>query len=236
MVDFKCKIVLTLTLVLFMAFIVPVLGVDYNPGVTAGQYVKYGNFDFTGSGTGEIQVDWMKAEVAAVSGKEVSIRSSGQLKNGTAISGSGDISMYNIETGKLNGTREYVFYIIIAGSLSEGDAVPPLSLGFVVNKTETRTYLGVSRSVNVFEGTSFFANIFNNRTLVYDKVSGMMLENHNEITQNYTMPIIKTSYSVIETNIFASEIPEFSPFPIFTTAALLTLLVALFYERKRVLK
>ncbi len=42
--DFKPKIAAALAFVLLVTFIAPALAVEYNPGVSVGQYVKYGNF------------------------------------------------------------------------------------------------------------------------------------------------------------------------------------------------
>jgi hypothetical protein len=206
MVDFKCKIILAFGLVLVMVLAFPVFALDYNPSVSLGQYVKYGNFVYTGVTAQETKLDWTRTEVTAVSGKEVTLSNSGQFVTGTAIPGSGSISTYNIETGKLNGTMDYTYGVIIAGNLNEGDAVPPLSYGFVVNRTETRTYLGVSREVNIIETTYDDPNYANHWTLVYDKISGIMLESEIEYTQKSTTPTTTTtSYSVTETNIFGGS-------------------------------
>ncbi len=44
MVGSKSRIAVALAFVLLLAFVFPVFAVDYKPGVSAGQYVKYGNF------------------------------------------------------------------------------------------------------------------------------------------------------------------------------------------------
>ena len=75
--------------VLLVTFVAPVLAVEYNPGVSVGQYVKYGNFYVVNLGA--VLYDWEKVEVIAVSGKEVTLLMTGQFKNGTALPHNGDI-------------------------------------------------------------------------------------------------------------------------------------------------
>ena len=221
---------------LLSALVPPMLAVEYNHGVLVGQYVKYGNFVVTPS---LFQFEWAKAEVIALSGKEVTLRISGQLNIGAAIPGSGSILTYNIETGMSNGPIDQSTYwnlsVIIAGNLNAGDSIPPLSSGYIVNKTETRPYLGVSRTINILEAKYSDANYDNQWTLAYDKVSGMLLESEIKITQKNPTPITtKISFGVTETNIFAA-IPEFPSSlipPVYMFAMLTALTISLVYRRK----
>src|SRR3990170_6177748 len=169
MLDFKPKIAAALAFVLLVTFVASVLAVEYNPGVSVGQYVKYSNYLGINLRT---EVDWEKNEVVAVSGKEVTLLTTGQWKNGTAIPNLG-ITIHNLETGATNETHSDL-KSIIAANLNEGDAVPPGT--FAVNKTEIRTYVGVSRVVNILieETSSDFATA--RITVAYDKASGMALE------------------------------------------------------------
>jgi len=83
MVESRSKIVFALALVLVMPSIASVLAVDYNPGVTIGQYVKYGNFVYTVNGTqNEVPLNWTRLDVTSISGKDVTILATGQFKNG----------------------------------------------------------------------------------------------------------------------------------------------------------
>ena len=84
MFDSKCKTAFSLLCLLLMAFVAPVLAVDYKPGVSVGQYVKYSGCAVE-SLMELLDFDWTRLEVVDVSGKEVTLRSSGQLKNGTTI-------------------------------------------------------------------------------------------------------------------------------------------------------
>lgn len=191
----------------------PVFAVEYNPGVSVGQYVKYGNIVGTQNGENINEIDWLLIEVIAVSGKEVTLRTSGQFNNGTAIPTSGRTIVYNIENGTMtsdNMTSSYAFGPIIAANLNEGDLIPPTSYSYIVNETETRMYLNVSRSVNILNMTYSDANFTNKWSMVFDKASGMMLEFLLEFTQTADpATTTNSSYSVVETNIFttSAELP-----------------------------
>jgi hypothetical protein len=209
------------------------LAVEYNPGVSAEDYVKLGDWyalnlppEYAYQG----QLIFEKIEVVAVSGKEVTWRMTGQMKNGSAILGSGETYVVNVETGVTNYTHS-VLGPIIGANLNEGDKVQAGSVSVEVNKTEIRTYLNVSRPVNVLiyevsgvgkpspQGAS--AQYTSTSTFVYDKASGMMLETENRITWfNITNPayIVPTpiwrwiiSGSVTDTNIFSSSPPPKIP-------------------------
>ncbi len=72
------------------AITLPVIAVDYNVGVSIGQYVKYGNFVGSGQGFESFNdIDFQQFQVTAVSGKDVTLQSTGQYKNGTALPGNG---------------------------------------------------------------------------------------------------------------------------------------------------
>jgi hypothetical protein len=232
--DSKLKIAVAFASVLLVAFIAPVSAVEYNPGVSVGDYVKFGSWyalnlppEYAYQG----QFDFEKMEVVVVSGKEVSWRMTGQMKNGSAILGSGETYVVDVETGATNYTHS-VLGPIIGANLNEGDKVQAGSISVEVNKTEFRTYLNVSRPVNILvyevsgvgkpsgaQGAS--AQYTSTSTFVYDKASGMMLETENRITWfNITNPayIVPTpiwrwiiSGSVTETNIFSSSLPPQIP-------------------------
>ena len=95
---------LTVALFLFVTIAAPVLAVEYNPGVSKGQYVKYGSFIGIGPGLESINnTDYVKQEITGVLGKQVTVLTTGQLKDGTATSGNGSTTVWNIETGTMNG-------------------------------------------------------------------------------------------------------------------------------------
>ena len=195
-----------LTTVLLAAFILPVLALTYNPGVTAGQYVKYGNFVGVGPGAETFNdYGFLKLQVTDVSGKAVTLLSTSQYKNGTAIAGNGTVSVWNIETGTQDGVPS-TQGPIIAANLNQGDQIPPPNT-YTVNRTESRTYLGVSRTVNILDASLSTPDYNATLTYVYDKASGMLFESITQTTtQADPQPITTTiSYTVIETNILGSS-------------------------------
>jgi hypothetical protein len=217
-----------LTTALLAAFILPALALTYNPGVTAGQYVKYGNFVGVGQGAEAFNdYDFLKLQVIDVSGKAVTLFSTSQYKNGTAIAGNGTTSVWNIETGTEDGVTS-TQGPIIAANLNQGDHIPPPNT-YAVNRTESRTYLGVSRTVNILDASPSTPDYNATLTYVYDKASGMLLESTTQTTtQADPQPVITTiSYSVIETNIFGSTNPSPSipEFPIATAGVVIVAMI-----------
>ena len=217
-----------LTIALLASFVLPVLAVTYSPGVATGQYVKYGNFVGIGQGVESFNdYDWLKLQVTDVSGKSVTLLSTSQYKNGTAIAGNGSVSVWNIETGTQDGVPT-TQGPIIASNLNIGDQIPPLNT-YVVNRTESRTYLGVSRTVNILDASLSTPSYNATLTYVYDKASGMLLESTAQTTtQALPQPFVTTiSYSVIETNIFSSTNPSPSvpEFPIAIVGVVIVVMV-----------
>jgi hypothetical protein len=192
--------------ILLVASAAPALAVDYNIGVTTGQYVTYGNFVGIGEGLEVFnETEWLRIEVMEVSGKEVTLLTTGQLKNGTPVPENGNMSVWNVATGALDGIPS-VEGPIIAANLNEGDPIPPPNT-YIVNSTEDRIYLGdISRSVNIISSEIHSSNYNKTLELVYDRISGILLEAQSETVQIQPAPaIFKYSYSVIETNIFGGE-------------------------------
>jgi hypothetical protein len=198
-----------LIIALLATFMLPVLAQTYNPGVTTGQYVKYGNFVGVGQGAEAFNdYAFLKLQVTDVSGKDVTLLSTSQFKNGTATAGNGTTSVWNVETGTQNGVPS-TQGPIIAANLNQGDLIPPPNT-YAVNRTESRTYLGADRIVNILEASLSTPSYNATLTYVYDKASGMLLESTTQtITQAEPEPVTTTiSYSVIETNIFGSTNPS----------------------------
>ena len=204
---------------LAVIFVVPTWATEYATGITAGQYVKFGNYVVTTPAEVALTPEWTKIEVVEASTKEVTLRITGEYKNGTAIPESQ--LTCNIESGMTNGHQRY----IIATNLNQGDKILTTKAD-VINVTETRTYLGTSRTVNILNFTSTTPTQTMVITYVYDQASGMNLEMSTTIvaTETYT-----NSYSIIDTNIFDTPaIPEFQLLmilPMFITATLLVILI-----------
>jgi hypothetical protein len=228
-----------LTFLLMLSIVLPVLAAAYNPGVTAGQFVKYGNFVGVGPGAESFNdYDWLNLQVMDVSGKEVTFLSTSQFKNGTAISGNGTISVWNVETGTEDGVPK-TQGPIIASNLNQGDPIPPYNT-YTVNRTETRVYLGNSRSVNILDASGSTPDYTTTLNYVYDKASGMLLESSTQTTtQDDSSPVTTTiSYNIIDTNIFefkpspSPSIPEF-PITIISIIVLLGAVTAVIFSIKK---
>jgi hypothetical protein len=204
MANLKRGIIFALLFVLLMGVAVPVLAVDYNPGVSVGQWAEYGNYVLDDE---ETDINMTKVAVMAVSGKEVTLSEYTGYMDGTD-----EIvdKVYDVEAGTVDGeAATFPGVVIIAANLNEGDALPPVDLGYTVNTTETRTYLGVSRSVNIVSYTFVGEGYTISETFVYDKASGMQLELEGEtlvegVTQTY-------SHSITDTNIFEAPTPTPTP-------------------------
>jgi hypothetical protein len=200
----KLKIAFILMCVLLMTLVVPVLAVDYNPGVSVGQGAEYGNYVVDGQAT---DVNWTRFGVTAVSGKKVTLTELTAYMNGTDETVD---KVYDVEAGTVDGQpTAFPGTWIIAANLNEGDALPPVDNGYTVNTTETRTYLGVSRSVNIINYTFYGEGYTISENYVYDKTSGIMLEMEGEavvgeITQTY-------SSSITVTNVFEAPTPTPTP-------------------------
>jgi hypothetical protein len=194
--------------------------VVYSPGVSVGQYAKY---SVTQIPAAPDSLSWSRLEVAGISGSNVTLQASGQFENGTMaqtntvrydfvanslanIAGPGIIVKTSFSQNqvvyklvRLNSAWLPISGILVGASLSETD---PLFWGSTT--VENRTYLGVSRTVNVCRYTFSYSS--DNATVVYDKVTGMMLE------MAVKVPDLITA-TIIETNLFGST-P--SPTPVVT--------------------
>jgi len=222
------------------ALALPVFAAQYNPGVSSGQYVTYGNF--VGSGPGYESFNdygFLTLQVESVSGTTVTLLSTGQYNNGTALPGNNTTDVWNLETGTHNGIPS-TQGPIIAAELNQGDEIPPQNT-YSVNQTVSKTYLGVARSVNTLDVTVSTPNYNSTLNYVYDKLSGMLLEaSSTTSTQADPSPIVSAySYSITETNIFTSTgpsptVPEFSAtYLAFTLAILMIVTSTIVLLKKR---
>jgi hypothetical protein len=232
----KVVLFLLTAILTFSALAAPVLAIGYAPGVSVGQYAKYGNFIGVGPGEETINnTDFVKQEVIAVSGTQITLFTTGQLKDGSPTQGNGSTTIWDIQAGTSNGTP-MVQGPIVAANLNQGDTIPPPNT-YTVNRTETRTYLGTSRTVNVLNPTIITPDYTTTFTFVYDRASGILLEATSITIQNQaTSTPSEYSYIITQTNIFEAtqttptpspSIPEYSSFTIAVVAILATLLAAL---------
>ena len=241
--NLKLAIAFVLTCVISVGLTTPASAVEYNPGVSVGQWVKYGDFVAWGYGIPSDfnASDWMKIEVKGVSGKTVTLHTSGMYGNSSAAT-EYDI-VFNVETGAWTTNMTFGsegFSFITAANLNSGDELPgsEQTIGgppLTINKTETRTYLGTNRTVNLINVTWFQAGLVDSQySIAYDKISGILLEMNIELTspivpsQNYRM-----SFSVVDTNIFGSSTSIDPIYIIAAIVALVLVIVMVFLVLKR---
>ncbi|MFB3889354.1 MAG: hypothetical protein ACE14S_07675 [Candidatus Bathyarchaeia archaeon] len=197
---------------------------DYIAMVKVGQYVKYGNFVGTGQGLEAYnQNDWMQWEVTEVNGSEVVLRLTGRFKNGTAILSNGDYWMYYVTLMNYVNNTASGQSPVIAGNLTRGYSVAPRTFD-TVNDTQTRTYLGATRTVNILNYTTASENSTGIFTYFYDQESGMLLEAMGQTFETApTETLRRFSYIVTDTNIFGlGAIP---PLYFYATAAVVAAVV-----------
>jgi hypothetical protein len=212
---------------------VPVYASDYSVGVILGDYVKFGNFAGNSSYAYMSDMDWAKYEVTAISGTNVTMEMTAAFKNGTDVPSSGNTAIYDIEKYTVNGAyNPAIVVVIIPANLTEGDEVP--DAGVNVTTTEDRDYFGIDRSVNLVETNSTSVSITYTSTLVYDAVSGVVLEVQMEKTDSTGTAIV--SFDVVETNIFTGEaIPEL-PLNLVMPLIIVLLSSEVLFFRKKLLK
>ncbi len=228
--------------VILVALAAPVLCVQYNPGVTVGQYVRYGNFVGIGIGYEPFNnYGFLNLQVVSVSGSLVTLLSTGEYKNGTALPGSGTSDIWDLSLGTKKGVPTPQGYII-AANLNQGDEIPPANT-YSVNQTADRTYLGTTRSVNILNVTISTPGYDTTQNYVYDKLSGMLLEaSSTTVTQLQPQTVTSMfSYSVIATNIFGSTnptptVPELSPLILMLAVAISVAIAVVITQKRNVAK
>jgi len=218
--------------VISVILIVPVSATDYNVGVIRGNYVKFGNIVGNASYSYYSNLDSVWFEVDAVSGKNVTVIMFFISKDGTLFSGSGNKQVYDVEQYIVNGTRQQPdwTFAVIAANLTQGDRISPYTV-INVTRTENRTYFNLSRTVNVVDINYTSGSITSLTTLIYDRVTGFLLE--YQLEQIDPLRPAFLSYSVVETNIFTGEpIPEFPSFILLPLLMIAVAVGALLYRKK----
>lgn len=229
----KFGIVVALALAALLVM-TPTQAVNYTVGVSAGQWIKYGNFVATGTGIPSSisnQTDWFRIDVVSVSGTNVTVHISGKYKNGTNVAEMGAIVDVAKGTSNATGGSGY-FLFIIPANLAQNDVIPTSGLNFVirVNQTESKTYLGTSRNVNVFNLTASYPNVATYKWItVWDKSSGMLLEMNLSLTS--IGGSIKVSFNATDTNIFATSggtgtSPDYTPYIIIAIVVVIIIVIA----------
>jgi hypothetical protein len=226
----KIEVSFLFVCVILTIFIASVSATDYSVGVIPGRYVKYGNFVVSGSMGQFFDLDWMKYEVAAVSGKSVLLLQTGISRNDTTMPFNGSMYSYDVEKGTVDGTPTDI-PPIIAANLSQGDRIG--GFGYNLTRTENRTYFGLNRTVNVLETSIISGNTTIRVTMVWDKITGLALERQMEQTDIVT-GTTTVSYSVTETNIFTGEpIPELPSLFALSIIMTATAIEIMFYKKRQ---
>ena len=194
----------------------PVLtGVEYNPGVSVGDYVVYGNFVCNRKhpeGTVCINdLAFKKMEVIDVSGKEVTFLHSQQFKNGSATWLDGRTETWDVEKAQWSEDTDVWTdsSLIIAANLTEGDCIQldlaPLP-SFYVAETDVCSYLDVSRNVSILnydDSVDIDDELCEIKVkVIYDQLSGIRLESELVTFDGDLLASMK----VVETNVFSTSI------------------------------
>jgi len=200
----KKLIISVLALAILTALFAPLVAADSSVGVSAGQWVKYGNFSASGTGIPmglANQTDWVEINVVSVSGTNATLTFSGQYKNGTTVAISG--MNLDVATGASNySSGNFVF--IIPSDLQKGDAIPLSGFDFPINVTnvETENVIGVNRNVCILNLTQSFLGISYKFIMTWDQTSGVLMGvNIAETTPYGNMAL---SFNAIDTNVFAT--------------------------------
>lgn len=152
-------------------------------GVKEGDWIKYGDFQaLWGSDDPEAepwqglidvnQTEWVKNEVIAISGTNITFRSVTQFKDGTSVP---FISSVDVRTGL--GIGNFTF---VSAGLAPGDSLYDSFefLGDRINETIPSTYAGLTRQTNHINATfvdasEYVVMVSNN---YWDKATGILVE------------------------------------------------------------
>lgn len=179
----------------------------YTAGVKPGDWMKY-NVTLLWTGTtpdtsdfGELgAAEYMKGEILSVDGTIVTAKMSMHMKNGSDIE---QTLVGNVATGSGNLT-----IFIIPSGMNKGDNFPFMMFGdststFTITDTESKTYCGTSRTVNIYSLTTpatygYSATIAAN----WDQATGVLVE----LSMSMTMPGQSMDMKVLatETNMWSS--------------------------------
>jgi hypothetical protein len=239
---------LTLTMLLFVLICISFVfarPVQAQASVSAGVYLgneltnKIIGLFTSSSGTVTVPDDvvaanntsYYKVAITAVSGADVTLKSTWYFKNGTEITREGHV---NVETSIYDGD----FWAIFASNLKAGDLVRPSGPGAIfVNSTGTRTYPGGERETNKMSLDLSYAKLndtsqtFVRHTITeFDKQTGMLVSIWDQsVFSTYTATIV---WELTDSNVWtAPEFPVVAVLPIFMAASALAVIAL---KKKRV--
>ena len=230
---------LTFTMLLFALLCLTIVVVkpvqaDATAGVSPGgtfTYKMQGLFTTTNSSqqTPEIikqanATDWYRVSITAVSGADVTIKTTWRFTNGTEITQDGHV---NVETSIYDGD----FWAIFAGNLNAGDLARPSGPGsIIVNSTVSRIYPAGNRDTNEMSLVMTYVNT-NDNTQTYtrhiitdfDKQTGMLVTTWDQsVFSDSTATLI---WELTDSSVWvAPEFPAFVVLPVFMLAAGLALI------------
>jgi hypothetical protein len=205
--------------------ILPVAGATYTPGVSAGNYVKFGSVSETYSSTdpnmqtkpqASKDIDntaFFRLDINSVSGSNVTSKSTQSYNNGTAPKIMTMIE--DVSTGASNSTMSFIPFLI-AGGLGQGDKIVTTANAPTINQTLTRMYAGASRDTNSLTTTQSFGGNSFSFSIYWDKASGALVEvstsstSKSGSTQQYTTTQT-LHFTATETNIWSATIFGLSP-------------------------
>jgi len=208
------KTIPAIILVTLLISVAPIQAADYTVGVKQGDWIKYGEFhaSTTGTATGLSQIaemdniDWMKMEVKSVTSTEVTVETTGAYKNGTTTPAT---PATEIDIASGSGSTGY-FILLIGADLEEGDDVVPQQQGgfaLKLNGTTTRAYAGAMRSVNYLDFTVSMSGTTVTAKWYWDKATGVMMETFTSMsTTTPTAASMELSLKAVETNMWSADV------------------------------
>jgi len=175
----------------------------YNPGVKAGDWIKYGQITFTWTGNGtepsyladERNLEWVRLEVIGVSGTIVTVNATVHYINGTET--------FQSSNDDVNGTTYSGTNYLIAVNLNSGDAISNQIGSPTINQTVGRAYAGAGRDVNLVNLTTVRENQNIVMTTYYDQNTGVLVEMYMKTPDLENMGTIEISMVATETNMWA---------------------------------
>lgn len=205
--------------------VLPAHAVTYAAGVSVGQWAKYAPFNVTYHETGGIfpepqsVIDLNRTVVATQTVQQlltttnVTVQTFTSYNNATTKT---EILNGDLMTGKGN-----LSYALIAGGLSAGQPISTMPSSPIINQTVTMTYLGLARTVNIFnitfsESTQYGSSRVTSE-FIWDQSSGIVLQAKALVVASLPLGGFAEYIDVriTSTNIFLTS----TPVPSFTVVA-----------------
>lgn len=181
------KLVLELILLFLLLSSISIASAQLKVGVKNGDWIQY-QVAYTGAPDPSHAIAAAKMEVLDVQGTTIKVNILSTYSNGTQVSTN---STLNLQTGQL------IDNFIIPANLTKGDQFYDSNVGNItIAGVEEKTYAGATRTV--INATS------SDNTYIWDQATGISVEGIS-VGLDYTMHTFAN-----ETNIWQSQIPEFS--------------------------